>query len=91
MITIPFAPVLNQSPPFQTLVTLDGKPYRCTVVWGFYAQRWYLSLTNNSGNSIWYGAMVGSPLDFNIYLAVGVFKTSTILFRADTGNIEVGP
>ncbi len=91
MTTIPFTPSPAQSPPFQTLVTMDGKTYRCSVTWGFYAQRWYMTLTDNTGNVIWTGAMVGSPLGFDIYLALGIFTTSTILFRADTGNIEVTP
>ncbi|WP_297505908.1 hypothetical protein [Ferrovum sp.] len=50
-----------------------------------------MTLTDNTGNVIWTGAMVGSPLGFDIYLALGIFTTSTILFRADTGNIEVTP
>ncbi len=91
MITIPFTPAPNQSPPFQTVMTLDGKAYKCAVTWGFYAQRWYMTLTDNSGALIWSGAMVGSPMDFNIYLALGIFKTSTLVYRVDTGNIEVGP
>lgn len=91
MITIPFVPIPNKSPPFQTLATLDGKNYQITATWSFFAQRWYLTITNNSGASIWAGAMVGSPTGFNIYLALGIFQTSTLLFRADTGNIEIGP
>lgn len=91
MIAIPFVPIPNKSPPFQTLATLDGKSYQITVTWSFFAQRWYLTITNNSGSMIWSGAMVGSPIGFNIYLALGIFKTSTLLFRADTGNLEVGP
>ncbi len=91
MTIIPFNPAPGKSPPFQTIVTMDGKGYRCTVTWNFYGQRWYMALSDNSGNVVWMGAMVGSPLGFDIYLALGIFKTSTILFRADTGNIEVNP
>jgi hypothetical protein len=61
------------------------------VTWNLYAQRWYLTLTDQAGNLLWSGAMVGSPLTSAIYLAPGVFSASTILYRADTGNFETVP
>ncbi|HEX7911794.1 MAG TPA: hypothetical protein VF534_27385 [Paraburkholderia sp.] len=88
---IPFTPNNSATPPFSVPVTLDGASYLCNATWNIAGQRWYMSLTDSSGNNIWTGAMVGSPLNFNIYLAPGVFQTSTILYRADTGNIEVNP
>lgn len=91
MAIIPFTPVNNQSPPFQSIVTLDGQPYTLQTRWNVAAQRWYVSLTDGSGNVTWYGAMIGSPLGYDIPLALGVFQTSVILFRQDTGNFEVTP
>jgi len=88
---IPFAPSPTQAPPFQVTVTLDSTSYNLTAMWNFAAQRWYVSLVDASGNVAWYGAMVGSPLNFDIPLAPGVFTTSTILYRADTGNFEITP
>lgn len=79
------------APPFQTLVTLDGASYNLAVFWNFAAQRWYASLTDRAGNMVWNGAMVGSPLSYDIPLAPGVFQTSTILFREDSGQFEVSP
>jgi hypothetical protein len=88
---IPFSPSPTQSPPFQVTVTLDNVPYNLTAMWNFSAQRWYASLMDGSGNVAWYGAMVGSPLNYDIPLAPGVFTASTILYREDTGNIETNP
>ncbi|EJH9638889.1 hypothetical protein NGB03_003059 [Listeria monocytogenes] len=53
--------------------------------------RWYVTLTDQNSNIAWNGAMVGSPLGFDIPLAPGVFSTSTLLYREDTGNFEITP
>jgi hypothetical protein len=79
------------TPPFSTPLTLDGASYLGAVTWNVVGQRWYLSIIDQSGSVTWCGALVGSPLDYDIYLAPGVFQTSTLLFREDTGNIEVNP
>jgi hypothetical protein len=50
-----------------------------------------MTIADTSGNVMWNGAMVGSPLNYDIFLAPGVFNQSTILFREDSGNIEVTP
>lgn len=88
---VPFLPNPSGAPPFQAIFTLDGQSIVGAVTWNFAAQRWYLILTDQSGNILWCGAMVGSPLGADIPLAPGVFSTSTILYRADTGNFEVTP
>lgn len=88
---VAFLPNVNGNPPFQTVFTLDGVSVTGSVTWNIAGQRWYLTLTDQSGNVLWCGAMIGSPLNFDIPLAPGVFETSTILYRADTGNFEVSP
>lgn len=87
---IPLA-ISNTSPPFQAAVTLDGKPYKLSAMWNFAAQRWYASLVDTQGKLAWYGALVGSPLGYDIPLAPGVFQVSSILFREDSGQFEVSP
>lgn len=84
---------LNQAatPPFRTIFALDGASVIGTVTWNIFGQRWYLALTDQAGDNLWTGALVGSPLDMDILLAPDVFHTSTILYRADTGNFEVTP
>jgi hypothetical protein len=89
--TIAFTPSNNATPPFSTTVTLDGASYLLGAVWNISAQRWYAYLTDQSGDNIWYGALVGSPLGPDILLAPGIFSTSTILYREDTGNFEITP
>ena len=91
MTIIPFTPSNTALPPFSTQFTLDGTTYTGIVTWNFAAQRFYLSLNDQYGNIIWMGSLVGSPLTANIYLALGIFKTSTLLYRADTENFEVTP
>ena len=81
----------NTGVPFQANVTLDGNLYSLTASWNLAAQRWYLTITDTTGNLVWSGGLVGSPLTSNIYLALGIFTTSTILYREDTGNFEINP
>lgn len=88
---VSFSPSNSQTPPFQTTVTLDSVPYALAATWNFAAQRWYMSLTDASGGNVWYGPIIGSPLGYEIYLALGIFSASTILYREDTGNFEITP
>lgn len=88
---IQFTPNDNQSPPFQQVFVLDGASYSGTAVWNFAAQRWYFTLADQPGNVVWNGALVASPDSYDIFLALGVFQTSTILYRANTGYFEVNP
>lgn len=88
---IPFQPNNSASPPFSVSVTLDSTSYQLIATWNLSGQRWYASLQDQSGNTVWMGALIGSPLDSNIYLALGIFQTSTLLYRADTGNFEINP
>lgn len=91
MTLIPFTPNNNNSPPFSTSFTLDGASYNGAVTWNIAGQRWYLTITDLAGNVIWNGALVGSSLTYDILLAPNIFKTSTLLYREDTGNFEVNP
>ncbi len=91
MTLIAFVPNNQLAPPFSTVFTLDGATYNAAVTWNVYGQRWYLTLTDQSGNVTCNGALVGSPISGNIYLAPGIFSTSTLLYREATGNFEVTP
>jgi len=88
---IAFTPNNNSSPPFSQTVTLDNVSYSLNAFWNISGQRWFCSLVDQSGTSIWTGALVGSSLTFDILLAPGIFQTSTLLYREDTGNFEVTP
>ena len=71
--------------------TLDGAVYSATVVWNLAGQRWYLQLTDLSGNLIVLLPLIGSPIGSDINLVAGYFQTSTLVYREDTGNFEVSP
>ena len=86
-----FTPSNLQTPTFAMTASLDGATYSISALWNIYGQRWYMQIDDLNNNIVWYGAMVGSPLSIDIPLAPGIFQTSTILYRADTGNIEVSP
>ncbi len=91
MTIIPLTINNNLAPPFSTLFTLDGNQYNGAVTWNLYAQRWYLTLTGPNNALVWNGPLIGSPLTADIYLASGIFQTSTLLYREDTGNFEQNP
>lgn len=81
----------NNSPPFSRIFTLDGEAYNGSVLWNIAAQRFYFQLQDQGGNVIWMGALIGSPLNFDIPLAPGIFTQSTLIYREDAGNFEVNP
>lgn len=88
---IAFTPSNTSAPPFAASVTLDGASYQLSCFWNLYRTGWYYQLTDQNNNVVFTGALVGSPLTADIYLAPGLFAASTLLYRADTGNFEVGP
>lgn len=88
---IAFQPNNTSNPPFQANFTLDGKSLTGSAWWNIAGQRWYLTLTNQSGTNIWTGPVIGSPLGNDIPLAPGIFTTSTLVYREDTGNFEQTP
>jgi hypothetical protein len=51
---------------FQFQPTLDGQVYNATVVWSLFGRRFYLNLTDLSGNLIVYEALTGSNTGVNI-------------------------
>ena len=88
---IAFTPSNTSAPPFAVSVTMDGAVYQLSCFWNLYRGGWYYQLTDQNQNIVITAALVGSPLTSNTYLAPGLFTTSTLLYRADTGNFEVGP
>jgi hypothetical protein len=65
--------------------------YALATQWNIAGQRWYFTISDSSGTLIWAMALAGSPLDYDINLVPGVFTTSTLVYRTDTGNFEVTP
>ena len=60
-IYVPFAPSNSTSPPFTFQATLDNAIYNVTAAWNFDAQRWYITITDQSNTIIASMPLVGSP------------------------------
>jgi hypothetical protein len=85
-----FSPSNTSSPPFQSTVQLDGSGYQLSCFWNIYSQYWYYQLSQN-GNAVITAPLIGSPPNFSIFLAPGIFSVSTILYRSGSGNFEINP
>ena len=93
MMLIPFLPSNTSSPPFSTLVTLDGQSYTLATMWNFYRGGWYVSLRGQGGALIINQPLIGSPpAPANpILLFPGLFTTSTVYYLPSTGTIVIEP
>ncbi|WP_338735449.1 hypothetical protein V8954_04035 [Klebsiella michiganensis] len=68
---------------------LDGTVYNCQIRWNISAQRWYILITDNSGNTVLNTPAVGSTNESGINLIAGVFSRTTMIWREQNGLIEV--
>lgn len=68
---------------------LDGMVYHCQMKWNLAAQRWYLDVSDNSGNRVLTIPAVASPVGYDINLLVGAFQNTTMVWRYATSQIEV--
>ncbi|WP_254065304.1 hypothetical protein [Cedecea sp. FDAARGOS_727] len=68
---------------------LDGEVYNCQIKWNIAGQRWYLNITDNSGNRQLTTPIVASPVGYDINLLVGAFSISKMVWRHSKGQIEV--
>lgn len=84
---IPFQPTLS-GPQFSTQLTFGSETYTFTAQWLLMPQRWYFSLSQNS-TVVYFAPMVGSPTNYDIPLATTVLSGGTLVYRVDTGNLEV--
>lgn len=87
---LPFNPQPTSSPPFQSAVTLDNATYGLSCWWSLLG-RWFYTIADHSGTPVYTGALVGSSTNNSVFLAPGIFQTSTILYRTGTGNFEITP
>lgn len=85
---IPFVPSSTTPPTF--LVTLDGAQYTVTVTWNLFGQRYYVTVTDQSGTRIISRPLIGSPSDYDISLVAPLF-TSMLVYREATNSFEVAP
>lgn len=57
---VDFQPSTTAAPPFQFQATLDGNQYNVAVTWNAFGQRYYIAVSDLSGNLILTTPMVGS-------------------------------
>ena len=68
---------------------LDGTVHNCQTWWNIYSQRWYLTITDDSGDRKLTIPIIGSPEGHDINLLTGVFKSTRMMWRTAIGQIEV--
>lgn len=84
---LPFNPSQVQAPQFT--VTLDTNSYTMTVTWNLFAQRYYITLTDQSGNRILTAALVGSPVGQPVS-AISWANSSVTVTTLDPHGLPVG-
>lgn len=68
--------------------TFDDATYTVTVPWNVAGQRYYVTVTDQSGNRIYTLPLIGSPSGYDISLNAGYFDT-TMVYRIQNKQIEV--
>ncbi|MGK0739975.1 hypothetical protein ACSFCX_06525 [Yokenella regensburgei] len=68
---------------------LNGKIYDCQIKWNVYSQRWFINITDNSGNRRLTFPVVASPVGYDINLLLGAFGKTKMVWRVDNAQIEV--
>ncbi len=89
MTLIAFNPSPNAN--FQFSPVLDGITYIAICTWNIYREAYYISIYNSSRTLIVNRPIVASPDNYNINLVFGYFRTSTLVYRASSGNFEITP
>lgn len=74
---------------FQFAPVLDGVTYAARIAWNAYGERYYLFVYTANGTLVLAIPLVASPDDYSINLTKGYFDTA-IVYRASSGNIEIG-
>ncbi len=68
---------------------LDGEVCNCQIKWNIASQRWYINVTDNSGNRLLTTPMIESPIGYDINMLVGAFNITRMVWRSAIGQIEV--
>jgi len=73
---------------FQFQVTLDGSQYNVIVNWNIYGERYYVNIYDVNNTLVVCLPLIGSPLNYNISLTAGYFKTQ-LVYRVQNSQFEV--
>jgi len=83
----------NPSPSanFQFNPVLDGTTYTAICTWNGYGNRYYINIYDAFKTLILSIPIIASPDNYDINLVKNYFFTSTLVYRASSGNFEVTP
>lgn len=70
----------TQQQAFTFQCTLDGGQYSASIWWNIGGQRWYITLSDLSGNIIFTQPLIASPVGTDLSITIGYF-TSKIIYR----------
>ena len=82
-----FAP--SNSAAFTFNPTLDGVIYTATITWNIAGQRWYITITDSSGNVILNMPVISSDANYPISMTLGFFNTP-LTFNSALSTFTVG-
>lgn len=68
--------------PFQFQPTLDGALYLATVLWNLFGQRWYLTLQDQAGSTVFTQPLVPSQVGVQISTASWDFNAQAVTVTA---------
>jgi len=88
MTTTTFKFTGNENSAVSFTPSLDGAVYNAVIKWNLAAQRWYLTITSNSGARMLTRPLVGSSNTSDINILFGIFTTK-LIWREASGLIEV--
>jgi len=75
--------------PTQFSLTLDGARYYAYIRWNFAGERWYIVLTDETGDLIMNAPVIESTRDEPIDLLAGYGFTNTLIFNDTIKAFEV--
>ena len=83
-----FSPSATANPPFQFQPTLDGEQYIVTATFNVFGNRWYINISDLSGNLILSRPMTGSPPKIQASLTWADWMATASLTSAH--NVPIG-
>lgn len=84
--TYSFIPSATQA--FQFQATFDGTQYLVQTAWNIFGLRYYINVFDQYQNLIFTAPLIGSPVDQDISLTAGYFKT-VMIYRPDLSKFIV--
>ena len=85
---------LTYTVPITFQATLDGFSYSCAIYWLYYAQRSYIRIQDQFGNTIVNVALIGSSGTTGVKpvnIVAGYFATSTMYYYPSNQTLVIAP